>query len=213
MITAKAARILVITGVLFSVILPAEGTKTSKRFFVDVRDYLPKGYVTDGSVDYREQIQKCLDENTCVYFPGSNDHKKPMVYGATAGLKTKPFSVIRFGPNAILKRLPSTDDLIRLRTGTRLIGAVIDGNKYSHWPMMKNRPIKPYSFVAGHAVVMEGRNVVEDCFVYNNAGIAFGAWGGGNNKLYRCRAENCGFLEAMGTNYWSGEYASGDGFY
>ena len=43
---------------------------------VDVRTYLPQGYAIDGSVDYREQIQKCFDENAYVYFPGSNDPAK-----------------------------------------------------------------------------------------------------------------------------------------
>ena len=70
---------------------------------MDVRTYLPDGYATDGSVDRREQIQKCFDEYAYVYFPGSKNHQKPMVYGSTAGLKTRPFSVVRFGTNAILK--------------------------------------------------------------------------------------------------------------
>jgi len=185
---------------------------TRKGSFVDVRTYLPAGYVTDGSVDYRQPIQKCLDENAYVYFPGSNDHKKPMVYGSTVGLKTRPFSVIRFGTNAIVRRLPSFGELLHLGKGTHLIGAVIDGNKYAHWPLMKDREIKPYAYAAGTDVVLGGQNVLKDCFVYNNAGIAFGAWGTSDNKIYRSRAENCGFLEAMGQDFWGGEHASGDGF-
>ena len=185
-----------------------------RGLFVDVRDYLPEGYVTDGSVDYKEQIQRCFEENSYVYFPGSNDHQKPMVYGSTAGLKTKPYSVVRFGTNAILKRLPSLgDDMLELGQGTHLLGAVIDGNKYAHWPLVKDRPIKTYAFVIGNGIVLRGQNLVEDCFVYNLAGIAFGAWNSSDNKIYRCRAENIGFEEAMGRDYWSNEYASGDGFY
>ena len=80
----------------------AEKTGAKRGGYVDVRTYLPQGYVTDGSVDYREQIQKCFDENAYVYFPGSNDHGKPVIYGSTVPLKTKRFSVVRFGTNAIL---------------------------------------------------------------------------------------------------------------
>ena len=187
--------------------------KSRKGFFVDVRTYLPRDHVTDGSVDYREHIQRCFDENAYVYFPGSNDHAKPMVYGSTAGLKTRPFSVVRFGTNAVLKRLPCFNQLLILGRGTHLIGAVIDGNKYAHWPLLKDREITHYSYVVGHGVVLHGQNVIKDCFVYNLAGIAFGAWGTSDNKIYRSRAENCGFLEAMGDEYWSGEHASGDGFF
>ena len=187
-----------------------------ESFYADVRDYLPEGYVTDGSVDYKTYIQKCFDENAQVYFPGSNDPERPFVYGTTPGLKTKPFSVISFGPNTVLRRRPSLgeDSMLTLGRGSRLTGAVIDGNKYAHWPLVKDRPKEPYAFVIGHAVVMLGENVLTDCFVYNNAGIAFGAWGSSNNKIYRSRAENCGFLEAIGTgDYWGGEIASGDGFF
>ena len=135
-----------------------------------------------------------------------------MVYGSTAGLKTRPFSVVRFGTNAILRRRPSLDNLLMLGRGTHLIGAVIDGNKIAHWPLFENRKIKHYAYVAGTAVVMGGENVIKDCFVYDNAGIAFGAWYVSDNKIYRSRAENCGFLEAMGDEFWGGEHASGDGF-
>ncbi|MAE63951.1 MAG: hypothetical protein CMJ18_06725 [Phycisphaeraceae bacterium] len=184
-----------------------------KGGYVDVRSYLPKGYVTDGSVDYRVHIQKCFDEHAYVYFPGSDDPAKPMIYGSTAGLKTRPFSVVRFGTNAILKRLPCFNDLLVLGLGTHLIGAVIDGNKYAHWPLMKDREIEYYAYVAGHGVVLGGQNVIKDCFVFDLAGIAFGGWNSSDNKIYRSRAENCGFLEAMGADFFSGEYASADGFY
>lgn len=56
-----------------------------------------------------------------------------MVYAASAGLKTRPFSVVRFGTNAVLRRWPSFDDLLRLGRGTHLIGAVIDGNSPTSW--------------------------------------------------------------------------------
>ena len=191
----------------------AEKTGAKKGGYVDVRTYLPQGYVTDGSVDYREQIQKCFDENAYVYFPGSDDSAQPMIYGSTAALKTRPFSVVRFGTNAILKRLPCFGELLTLGKGTHLIGAVIDGNKYAHWPLMADRPYEHYAYVTGHGVVLGGQNIIKDCFVYNLAGIAFGAWSSSDNKIYRSRAENCGFLEATGEETWMGEHASGDGFF
>ena len=86
----RVFRTVISVTVLLSIAAGAAGQgkapdkKPRKGHFVDVRTYLPKGYVTDGSVDYREQIQKCFDENAYVYFPGSNDHKKPVNYGATA---------------------------------------------------------------------------------------------------------------------------------
>jgi hypothetical protein len=172
----------------------ADSAGASKGSYVDVRTYLQQGYVTDGSVDYRAQIQKCFDQNAYVYFPGSSDHAKPMVYGSTAGLKTRPFSVVRFGSNATLKRLPCFNDLLTLGLRAHLIGAVIDGNKVAHWPLLKDREIKPYAYVTGHGVALSGQNILEDCFVYDLAGIVFGAWNTHDNKIYRSRAENCGFL-------------------
>ena len=172
-------------------------------FYVDVRDYLPESCVTDGSVDYKAQIQKCFDENLNVFFSGSDDSDRPMVYGVTAEkiggiLRTQPNARIRFGPNAMIKRIPSIGDLMLLDHGSHMTGAVIDGNKYAHWPLVRDREVKPYAFVIGNAVTLRGRNVLRDCFVYNNAGIAFGGWYSSDNKIYRCRVENCGFLEAMG---------------
>jgi len=197
----------------------ASASPPPEDFYAFVTDYLPEGYVTDGSVDYKQQIQKCLDENLSVFFPGSDDPDRPLVYGVTGEtvgkvLRTRPHAHIRFGPNAVLKRLPSFGKLIHLAPGAQLTGAVIDGNKYAHWPLVKDREVKPYAFSIGHAVVLGGRNVLKDCFVYDNAGIAFGAWSTSDNKFYRCRVENCGFLEAIGMkDYWGAEVASGDGFY
>ena len=187
----------------------SRATPPPEQFYVDVRDYLPKGHVTDGSVDYKQQIQKCFDENLPVFFPGSDDPQKPMIYGSTAGLKTRPHARIRFGPNAILRRLPSFGQLLNAFPGTHLVGVVIDGNKYAHWPLVKDREGK----IVGAALAMRGWHLVKDCFVYNNAGIAYGLhWYLSDCKLYRCRAENLGFLEALGDPVWQNELASGDGF-
>ena len=71
--------------------------------------------------------------------------------------------------------MPSFDDFLTIGRGTHLIGAVIDDNKYAHWPLMKDREIKPYAFVAGSGIKLVGQNIVKDCFVYNPAGITIGA--------------------------------------
>jgi hypothetical protein len=183
-----------------------------------VRSYLPEGHVTDGSVDYKQHIQACFDEHLAILFAGSDDPQRPMVHGIAAEsmgriLRTRPGTHLLFGPNAIIRRLPSMSDLIMLGQGTRVEGAVVDDNKYAHWPLVKDRPVRPYAFAIGHAFMMGGRNVLSDCVVYDNAGIAFGAWSTSDNRLFRCRDENCGFLEATGRLEWAGEQAPADGFY
>lgn len=52
------------------------GTDTTSRTvdqklkdFANVADYLPDDYVTDGSVDYTTQIQKCINDHKYVQFP------------------------------------------------------------------------------------------------------------------------------------------------
>ena len=208
------ARTGLLAGYLIAFVASAARAAPPEDFYADVRDDLPAGHVTDGSVDYREHIQRCFDENAQVFFPGSDDPERPMIYGATGPLETGPMRRIRFGPNAVLKRLPCTGDLLVLGRGTHLTGAVINGNKYAHWPLMKDREVKAYAYTTGAAVMLKGRNLVRDCFVYHNAGIAFGDWGTSDNKIYRCRVEGCGFLEALGDlGYWGSERASADGFY
>ena len=209
-----------ITALLGIIVLTSNvsATPPPDDFYVDVRDYLPPDYVTDGSVDYKVQIQKCLDEHVAVFFSGSDDPDRPMVYGVTGAsvggiLRTRPNARLRFGPNTVLRKLPSIGDLLTLGHGAHLIGAVIDGNKYAHWPLVKDREFRPYAFVIGHAVKLQGRNLVRDCFVYDNAGIAFGGWHSSDNKVYRSRAENCGFFEATPELRFLGEHASADGFF
>ena len=203
---------------VLALVTPVLATPPPEDFYVDVRTYLPEGHVTDGSVDYKVQIQKCLDEHVAVFFSGSDDPDRPMVYGVTGAsvggiLRTRPNARLRFGPNTVLRKLPSIGDLLTLGHGAHLIGAVIDGNKYAHWPLVKDREFRPYAFVIGHAVKLQGRNLVRDCFVYDNAGIAFGGWHSSDNKVYRSRAENCGFFEATPELQFLGEHASADGFF
>ena len=120
------------SSIVLTAVVAALGTPPPEPFYVDVRTYLPEGFVTDGSVDYKPHIQRCFDENLCVLFPGSDDPDRPMVYAVTAAsvgkmLETRPHSRLRFGPNAVLRRLPSFGDLLKLGVGTHLTGAVVDG--------------------------------------------------------------------------------------
>ncbi len=133
--------------------------------FVDVRTYLPDSHVTDGSIDYREPIQKCLDENPAVYFPGGPSETEPVIYGSTAGLQTRKGAKIVFAPHAILKRLPSSLRFLALADGTHLQGVVIDGNKYEHWPHFKTQ--------SKEAIRVGSDCLLEDCFVYDYPGYAY----------------------------------------
>lgn len=58
--------------------------------YVDITNYLPKGYVTNGTVDYTQYIQKGIDENTNIKMPNF-----PIKINDT-GLNLKSNSVIYF---------------------------------------------------------------------------------------------------------------------
>ena len=53
---------------VLALVTPVLATPPPEDFYVDVRTYLPEGHVTDGSVDYKVQIQKCLDEHVAVLY-------------------------------------------------------------------------------------------------------------------------------------------------
>ena len=186
-----------------------QAARTPSPGFVDVRTYLPAGHVTDGSVDYREPIQKCLDENPAVYFPGGASADEPIIYGSTAGLQTRKRARILFGPHAILKRLPSSSRLLTLGDGTHVKGLVIDGNKYAHWPRFKTQ--------CKEAIRVGSDCLLEDCFIYDYPGYAYMVRNSVNSKFYRCRAENIGYIDLMfAVNYYFGgpsETGASDGFY
>jgi hypothetical protein len=177
--------------------------------WVNVREYLPDTWATDGSEDLREDIQEAFDENAMVFFPGSDDPENPLVYPVTCGLEVRENSRVRFGANAWLLRLPSEGSVITLNDGAHLSGAVIDGNKYNHWPgfqeLGKNDP----------GIKLLHGCVVEDCVVFNNPGIAFFSYGS-YNKVYRCLAENVGYIDVkFGSMNYQGsrDRWSGDGYY
>jgi hypothetical protein len=177
--------------------------------WVDVRDYLPETWATDGSVDLREDIQEALDAHSMVSFPGSDDPENPLVYPVTCELVVAEGASVKFAPNSRLLRLPSEGAVISLESGARLSGAVIDGNKYSHWPEFQELG------KSDAGVKLQHHCVVEDCVVFNNPGIAFFSYGS-YNKVYRCLAENVGYIDVkFGAMHYQGsrDKWSGDGFY
>ena len=177
--------------------------------FVNVRKHLPATWATDGSVDLREPIRKVLNAHAMVFFPGSDDPARPLIYPFSAQVVVRNRCEIRFGANAWVKRLPSSGRLIRLHNGARMSGGVIDGNKYAHWPKFKNLG------KTDAAVETFSNCVVEDVTVFNSPGIAFFSYGS-YNKIYRCRAENIGYIDVkFGADFYQGKWDnfSGDGFY
>lgn len=177
--------------------------------WVSVRRYLPAGWSASDGMDLRPVLQQALDEQAMLFFPGSNDPDRPVVYSVTAGLQVRPRSRIRFGANAWLRRLPSSGKLLTLGDEVHINGAVIDGSKYDHWPAFRD-------LGKGDAALVLGSHcVVEDVVVFNSPGIAFMTYGDGN-RLYRCRAENAGYIDLrFGALFYQGAWDrwSGDGFY
>ncbi len=159
---------------------------------VSIDAYLPANCPTDGSVDLTEQIQSALAAEPALLFPGSNDPANPRIYATRTGLETQENAQIVFGPNSRLLRLPSDGVLITLAEGARISGAIIDGNKYSHWPEFQDLGKNDV------AIKLLNHCVVEDCVVFNHPGIAFFTYGS-YNRVYRCLADR---------DQWSG-----DGFY
>jgi hypothetical protein len=178
--------------------------------YASVTDYLPADCPTDGSVDLTEPVQAALAAEAALFFPGSNSPDSPRLYAVRAGvLETQPGARIAFGPNARLLRLPSEGAVISLTDGTHLSGAVVDGNKYNHWPEFQELG------KSDAGIRIANYCTVEDCVVFNNPGIAFFSYGS-FNKISRCLAENVGYLDVKfgAMNYAGARDAwSGDGFY
>ena len=178
--------------------------------YVSVKPYLPESWPTDGSMDLRPMIEKALAENTQLFFPGSSDAEKPTIYPISAGLAVPENRRIKFAPNARFLRIPSRGVLVWLGNGAVLDAVVIDGNKYAHWPEFKDLG------KTDAGISLRSHNVLRDVVVFNNPGHAFSQWSGTGCYLYRCIAENCGYLDLFyGAMFYSGywDQASGDGFY
>ncbi len=177
--------------------------------FTSVTEYLPEGYPADGSVDLTEPLLRAFAECPALYFPGSDDPEVPVIYASRTGLVSQENARIVFGPNTLLRRLASEGAMIRLEPGASIDGCVLDGSKYSHWPEFQDLGKGDYG------IQTTVGNVVTDCFVYNNPGIAFGGWCH-ECTFVRCRAENVGYIDVkFGADFYQGarDNWSGDGFY
>ncbi|MGC9317097.1 MAG: sugar-binding domain-containing protein [Armatimonadota bacterium] len=174
-----------------------------------IDEYLPEDAPTDGSIDLTARVQRALNERSALYFPGGDDPESPRVYALRAPLEVRDGSVLVFGPNSLVRRLPSEGALLRLGHRCRITGCVIDGNKYAHWPQFQDLGKSDYG------ILCRSQCVIEECFVYNNPGIAFGTWAD-YSTFIRCRAENVGYIDVkFGADFYQGAWDkwSGDGFY
>ncbi|MFO7947800.1 MAG: right-handed parallel beta-helix repeat-containing protein [Armatimonadota bacterium] len=193
--------------ICFAVVLVVSAS-AQVPYFANVQDYLSEDFAGDGSVDCTEGIQAALSENAAVYFPGGSSGE-PVIYATRPDLTTQGGARVLFGPHTRLKRLPGEGAVLTLNRGTHLSGAVIDGNKYAHWPDHPDLGKRAYG------VLMRGHCVVENCVVFNNPGIAFAAYSD-ENMVRGCRAENCGYIDVkFGADFYQGKWDkwSADGFY
>ncbi len=188
--------------------LPVATTQAGEGW-TSVRTYLPESWPKNGSEDLHDHIQNALEEESMLFFPGSGEKEDPLVYPTTAGLEVPEGNRVKFAPHARLLRLPSEGHLITLQEGACLTGAVIDGNKYAHWPEFKKLG------KSDSGVRLKNRCVIEDCVVFNNPGTAFFSYGS-HNRAYRCLAENVGYIDVkFEEDFYQGKWDkwSGDGFY
>lgn len=178
--------------------------------WVNVQKYLPEGWEDEPQLDLREYIQEALNENAMVYCPGSTDPDNPRLYHITPTLEVPRGARLEFGPHHRIVRLPSEGRLISLQDEARIKGAIIDGNKYAHWPEYRDLGKEGEA-----AVHFRNHTLIEDVVVYNNPGHAFSSRGD-YNRIYRCRAENIGYVDLKhGRSNYASAYdgSSGDGFY
>lgn len=176
--------------------------------WTNIQDYLPENWQESG-VDLKPHIEEAFKQSARIFFPGSNDPDNPLIYPVTTGLVVPKNTHLKFGPNHRVLRLPSKGTVLLLEDGVRLSGIIIDGNKYKHWPEFQELGKTDYGIRMGSYCV------VEDSVVYNNPGIAFGSHGN-YNKLYRCLAENAGYIDVkFGVTFYQGnrDYWSADGYY
>lgn len=176
--------------------------------WTNVQDYFPENWQESG-IDLKPYIEKALSESTMLFFPGSNDSAQPLLYPISTGLVIPANARVEFGPNHRVVRLPSKGRLITLGDGVQLRGIIIDGNKYKHWPEFQDLGKTDYGIYFGSYCV------IEDSVIFNNPGIAFGSYGD-YNKLYRCLAENAGYIDVkFGVTFYQGnrDQWSADGFY
>ncbi len=92
---------------------------------------LPPNYVTDGTIDYTEYIQRTLDSNCKVIFPPF-----PILINEN-GLKIPSDSRIVFSKGSVLKLKPnkkSNYKILEMRNVSNIVlhNPVIEGDRYSH---------------------------------------------------------------------------------
>lgn len=191
---------------------------------VSVLKYLPKNPSLDGSVDYRAEIQKALDENETVELVGSGNSKKPFIYGimpskinisktfrsrSPYGIFVHSGHILRGSKSAVIKRIPNKGQMIITGKGVSVKGIIIDGNKKAHWPKFKELGKHDTGISIGNS------NLIEDCYIYNNPGHAFSTHAN-NSVIRRCKAKNIGYIDIkFSAAYYKGSWDrwSGDAFY
>ncbi len=181
---------------------------------VPIGKYLPQDAKLDGSQDLLQYLQKAVDENQDVILTGSKDAAKPLVYGIKIkadkiGLVIPAGRTLRGETGAELKRLPSAGKVIVTGKSVRLTGIIINGNKAAHWPEFQDLGKSDMGITTG------SNNLIEDCYVYDIPGIAFGTYTD-NSVFRRCKAKNAGYIDIkFKADYYQGKWDqwSGDSFY
>lgn len=183
---------------------------------VSVLKYLPENPKLDGSVNYSAEIQTALDENEAVELTGSGNAENPFIYGVKCGENKSKCGIVvpegrtlKGSKSAIIKRIPSSGKTIISERGARIKGIIIDGNKNAHWPEFKDLGKSDMGIMIGTD------NLIEDCYIYNIPGIAFGTYAD-NSVVRRCKAKNSGYIDLkFKVDYYQGKWDnySGDSFY
>lgn len=186
---------------------------------VSVLKYLPANPQLDGSVDYRAEIQRAVNENKVLEFPGSGDPARPHVYGIRpadnqrlkrpCGLDVPAGHTLIGSGSAVLKRLPNRGYLIVTGKGVTVRSLIVDGNKAAHFPEF------PELGKSDMGICFGAENLIEDCYVYNIPGIAFGTYSD-RSLVRRCKARNAGYIDVkFKADYYQGKWDkySGDSFY
>ena len=99
--------------------------------FTDATQYLPKNFVTDGSINYRQHLQQALNENKKLIFPNF-----PILID-DIGLDIQSDSDVYFPENSLIQLKPTTKanyDILRIqnRQNIRLFNPKIKGDRLSH---------------------------------------------------------------------------------
>ncbi|MDD5598208.1 MAG: hypothetical protein PHV82_09700, partial [Victivallaceae bacterium] len=181
---------------------------------VNIMKYLPRDARLDGSVDYRAEIQKALDENETVELAGSGNPAKPLIYGvkiprSRIGLTVPEGHTLIGSSSAVIKRIPSAGSVLLTQKGVRIKGIIIDGNKKAHWPEFEDLGKGDMGIRIGPD------NLIESCSIYDMPGTAFATSSDGS-VIRNCKARNVGYIDLKySSNRYIGKLDrwSGDGFY